>query len=58
MLYWAAVLFVLAVVAAALGGAVMAAAVGGAAKVLFVLGNAAGIERQTERNPLPLLTPR
>jgi uncharacterized membrane protein YtjA (UPF0391 family) len=53
MLYWAAVLFILAVIAAALGGAPVAAAAGGTAKALFVLGWAARLKRQAQRS-LPL----
>jgi uncharacterized membrane protein YtjA (UPF0391 family) len=54
MLYWAAALFILAVIAAALGGGVVAAAVSGVAKTLFVLGSAARIERRAMWSPLPL----
>jgi uncharacterized membrane protein YtjA (UPF0391 family) len=54
MLYWAAFVFIVGIIAAALGIGALAAAAGGVAKALFILGSAARHGRRPGCSPAPL----
>jgi uncharacterized membrane protein YtjA (UPF0391 family) len=54
MPYCAALLFIVGIIAAALGIGTLAAAAGGVAKALFILGNAARHCREPSCSPAPL----
>jgi uncharacterized membrane protein YtjA (UPF0391 family) len=54
MLYWAALLFVIGIIAAALGVEALAAAAAGMAKALFILGSAVRQGRRPSGPPAPL----
>jgi uncharacterized membrane protein YtjA (UPF0391 family) len=54
MLYWAILVFIIGIVAAACGIGALAAAAGGLAKTLFILGSAARHGREPSCTPAPL----